>query len=254
MTDIQTLALDPAADLDQLLANAGADYAVHFETVRIGEQSFEILQLTDMDAYVDRLAAQLPPGMPLELPFWAKLWRTSFLLSYFVQRLEPARPNGTPRSMLEIGAGVGLCGLAAAAQGFDVTITDIAPEALLFTRINILKNGLEERARVAHADFTSGDLGRRYDIVLGSEVLYMEDTYRPLIRFLLRHLKHDTAAEAVLAKEFSRKAKKFFTLADRDFRIRSMEIGFKASDEDTGAKAEKHLCSIYRLSPKKIAT
>lgn len=233
------------APLDELLDAAKSRYEVAFEPVKIGGLELEILQLTHMDSYVEALAAQLTPGDSLELPFWAKIWRTSFLLSYYVQRL-PAQS----RSMLEIGAGVGVCGLFAASHGFQVTITDIHPEALLFTQINILKNDLQERARVAKADFTQDRLGRRFDIVLGSEVLYKEDTYRPLCKFLLDHLADSPGAEIVLAKEYTRKAAKFFNLAEREFSIRSQDIGYK-SDAPAGDR-EKHLCSIYRLSPRKI--
>ncbi len=233
------------APLDELLEAAKSRYEVAFEPVKIGEHELDILQLTNMDSYVEALAAQLTPGDSLELPFWAKIWRTSFLLSYYVQRL-PSQG----RCMLEIGAGVGLCGLFAARHGFEVTISDIHPDALLFTQINILKNGLQERASVASADFTQDRLGRRFDIVLGSEVLYKEDTYRSLCKFLLDHLKDSPEAEIVLAKEFTRKATKFFNLAEREFTIRSQDIGYK-SDTQANDK-EKHLCTIYRLSPKKI--
>lgn len=234
------------APLDELLDAAKARYQVAFEPVRIGEHELEILQLTDMDTYVEALAARLAPGDSLELPFWAKIWRTSFLLSFYVQRL-PAQD----RSMLEIGAGVGLCGLFAASHGFNVTITDVHPDALLFTQINVLKNGLQDRARVAKADFTQDRLDRRFDIILGSEVLYKEDTYRPLTKFLLAHLEDSAESEIVLAKEYTRKAAKFFNLAEREFDIKSQNIGYKSDDQAEGG--EKHLCTIYRLRPKKTS-
>ncbi len=233
------------APLDELLDAARARYKVAFEPMSIGEHALEILQITDMDSYVEALAAQLEPGDSLELPFWAKIWRTSLLLSYYVQRL-PAQG----RRMLEIGAGVGVCGLFAAKHGFDVTITDIHPDALLFTQINVLKNGLQDRARVARADFTQDRLGRRFDIILGSEVLYKEDTYRPLTKFLLAHLENSPEAEIVLAKEYTRKAAKFFNLAEREFDIKSQNIGYKTTPQ--AGDQEKHLCTIYRLRPRKI--
>jgi len=232
------------APLDELLDAARERHGVAFEPVSIGGHELEILQLTDMDRYVEELASHLAPGDSLELPFWAKIWRTSLLLSYYVQRM-PAQG----RSMLEIGAGVGLCGLFAARHGFEVTITDIHPDALLFTQINILKNGLQERARVARADFTQDRLGRRFDFILGSEVLYLEDTYRPLVKFLLAHIENSPQAEIVLAKEYTRKATKFFNLAEREFEIQSQNIGYKTSPQ--AGDQEKHLCSIYRLRPRK---
>lgn len=233
------------ASLDDLLALARSRYSVRFEPVTVGGTTLEFLQIDDMDAYIEQLARDLPEGMPLELPFWAKIWRTAFLVSYFVQRLEPAG-----KSMLEIGAGVGVAGLFAAARGFSVTITDIHPDALLFTRIAALKNGLAERVTVRRADFSADRLDERYDYILGSEVLYLEDHYRALVKFLAAHLKDDPAAEIILAKEYSRKAKKFFKLIEGDYAFKSLDMGFKGGDE---GNAEKHLATIYRIKPRRHA-
>ncbi len=233
-----------SAPLETLLAAAKARYDVAFEPVSVGGTTLDILQITDMDAYVERLLADLPPGMPLELPFWARLWRTSFLLAYFVQRLAP---DG--RSLLEIGAGLGMVGLFAAARGFDVTLTDIHPEALLFSQINVLQNGLEGRARVARADFTKDRLGRRFDCIVGSEVLYIEKDYKPMVKFLLAHLSEEPGAEVVLAKEYSRKAKKFFRKAQDHFLTSELTMGYKEDGQDAGdaATGEKHLAQIIRM-------
>lgn len=250
MTDI----LPPEnASLDELLAAAKSKYAVEFQPMRVGDISLDILQLADMDAYIERIAAALPSNpdqdMPKDidasLPFWAKIWNTSVLTAYVLQKFPAKGPYG-PRTMLEIGAGVGVVGLVAAKLGFKTTITDNNPDAVLFSRINIMQNGLAETARAELCDFTADGMDERYDLVVGSEVLYKEDTYRPLTKFLLKHLKDDPGAEIVLSKEYSRKAAKFFKLAEREFHMDSKEIGFK----NEGAK---HLCTVYRLKPRKTA-
>lgn len=244
-TDHQTApAVDLTAPLDELLDAARERFDVAFQPLTIGETTLDILQIADMADYVDRIAAH-SRGESIELPFWAKLWQTSILLGYFVQRL-PAEG----KSLLDIGAGIGVCGLFAAAHGFRTVITDIHPDALLFTQISILKNGLDDRAGVRRVDFTTDRLEERFDYVIGSEVLYKEDNYRPLVKFLLAHLKNTAEAEAVLAKTYGRTAKKFFTLAEKEFQMASKTVGFKATgDEDP----DKHLCTIHRLRAKKHA-
>ena len=231
-----------SAPLEDLLAAARARYDVVFEPVSVGGTTLQILQITDMDAYVERLLAELPPGMPLELPFWAKIWRTAFLLSYFIQRLP-----GEGKSLLEIGAGLGLVGLFAAARGFDVTLTDIHPEALLFSRINALQNGLGDRVTVARADFTVDRLGRRFDYIIGSEVLYVEKNFKPLLKFLRAHLAEGPQSEVIMAKEYGRKAKKFFKKAQEHFQFSEMTMGYKEESQEAGAAAEKHLVQIIRM-------
>jgi len=233
------------ATLDDLLTIARAKFTVAFEPITIDGRKLEILQIADMSAYLDQLAANAQQKQ-LVLPFWAKLWPASTLLSYFVQRL-PA-PEG--KTLLEIGAGLGLVGLFAAAVGFDATISDLSEDSLLFCRINILKNGLAERARVRKVDFTSDRLEQTFDYILGCEVLYREDDYRPLSKFLLRHLKTDSEAEAILSTDYTREAKKFFQYVEKEFLVQKKLIGYAAGKDNPDAK-ERCLCAIYRLKPRK---
>ncbi len=236
-----------SAPLDELLDAAKARYDVRFEPVTIGEHTLDILQIADLEALIDRLVQTSGAG-PIELPFWAKIWPTSILLSHFLRHLDPQ--GG--RSLLEIGAGVGICGLFAARQGFHTVITDIHPDALLFTQINILQNGLADRARTARADFTTDRLSQRFDVILGSEVLYMEDTYRGLLKFLEAHLSLDPAAEVVLAKDYHRKAARFFNMADKEFAVAERVVGYKEKNPGQDAP-ERKLSQIYRMRLRKHA-
>ncbi|MGM0425157.1 MAG: methyltransferase, partial [Thermodesulfobacteriota bacterium] len=83
----QPSTFSPEASLQELLDIANSKYQVHFETVKVGDHELQILQLADMEEYVDYLAETLHYGEKLELPFWAKIWPTSILLSYYLQRL-----------------------------------------------------------------------------------------------------------------------------------------------------------------------
>ncbi len=233
--------------LEDLLSQARSRFSCDFERVKIGAVELDILQLTDMEGYIDALAQT--SSQEIELPFWAKIWPTSILLGYFLQNY----PKSGETPLLEIGAGVGLCGLVAAQLGFSATITDNNEDALLFSQINILQNGLAQRARVAYADFTRTSLDRRFPLILGSEVLYHEETYRPLLKFLLRHISTSQESEVVLAKNYKLKAKHFFSLAGREFDIREKIIGYRESEPKAAQDNDKHLAQIYRMKPKKHA-
>jgi predicted nicotinamide N-methyase len=236
-----------SAPLDELMDLAKSRYDVCFEPVTIGDRTLEILQIADLPALIDRLVATAGTK-PVELPYWAKIWPTSMLLGHFLHHLDPT--GG--RSLLEIGAGIGICGLFAAARGFATVITDIHPDALLFTRINILQNGLEDRASVTRADFAADRLGRRFDVILGSEVLYLDDLHRGLIKFLMAHLSSDPSAEVVLAKDFHRRADRFFALAEKEFRIAERVVGYKEKSGDTD-EPERKLSHIHRMRLRKHA-
>lgn len=234
-----------SAPLDELLGLAKSRYDVRFEPVAIGGQTLEVLQIADIEALVDRLVATAGAG-PIELPYWAKIWPASMLLGHFLSHVGP----GDGRSLLELGGGVGICGLFAASRGFRTLITDIHPDALLFAQINILQNGLSDRAEVARADFAADRLGRRFDVILGSEVLYLEDLYRGLLKFLLAHLSLDPAAEVVLAKDYTRKATRFLGMAEKEFHLAERVVGYKETNPESG-EPERKLCQIYRMRLRK---
>ena len=63
-------------------------------------------------------------------------------------------PAGGRASLLDVGAGVGTVGLAAAVccPGLDVTLVERAPELAALACRNVGRNGLEARVRVVEAD------------------------------------------------------------------------------------------------------
>lgn len=224
---ILTLATAPDTRLDDLLTLARTRYAVHFEPVRLGEVAIDVLQISDLNAHIDRLLARASGPETLRLPFWAKIWPASFPMSLLLTRMDPA---GGPR-LLEIGAGVGLCGLVAARRGFDATISDIEPEALLFIRASILKNGLEATARAALLDFSTHRLETRFEVIVASEALYIPGSHVPLADCLLEHLA--PGGQVLLASDIARPAPKFFAHASRHFAMQRMEANYPGEDGQT---------------------
>lgn len=236
------------APLDELLDYAGQRFSVAFEPVSAAGRTLEILQITNMAEYVERIAEATAPGQGLELPFWARIWPASMILAHMAAAL----PLGPQAEVLEIGAGVGVCGLFAAAAGMRATITDINHDALVFAQVNVLHNGLADRTRVLRADFAADRLGRRFDAIVGAEVLYIEKLHRGLVKFLTAHLRPREGAQALLARDHERRSMRFFKLAEEEFTLSNKTVGCKATGED-GA-VERHLCDIVRLVPRKVVT
>ena len=69
-------------------------------------------------------------------------------------------------AVLDMGAGSGVCAIAAARHARRVVAVDINPAAVRCTRINTLMNALENKIEVAHGDLFAPVKGRRFDIVL----------------------------------------------------------------------------------------
>lgn len=225
--------------LDKLLARAEARFGkVGFEPVKVGDTTIEVLQVQDMPAYIERLVAKTPTGNTVQLPLWAKVWPSAMLLSMMTSQL-PVPPGAT---LLEVGAGVGVCGLFAASRGLNTLITDIEPDALLFSKINILKNGLEANADVAAVDFTSDSLDRTFDFIFGCEVVYEPAQYKALADFLLQHLADGPGREIVLSMENRATTGMFFEHVKE--RTKIMRREFPLPDGEDG---EKKSTVVYRM-------
>ena len=230
------LLTDQDATLDSLLAAANSICEVCFESVSLGGVDVEVLQIVDMPAYVDHLAARATDGKPLHLPFWAKLWPAALPMAMLLSRTPEL-----PKNLLEVGAGVGLCGLAAAKRGVPSLITDIEPEAVLFIRAAIVKNGLSQSARAEVVDFTATRLPERFDTVAASEALYLPQTHTGLLDFLTAHLSDSPTAQALLSCDDVRRPDAFMRLAAPTFRIQRM--GASRTDSDGNVQPS----TIYRL-------
>jgi predicted nicotinamide N-methyase len=113
------------------------------------------------------------------LPYWADVWPSSIILAGKLLELE-----GSGRTALELGCGVGLSTLAATTAGFDVLSTDYYEDALDVTRANVFRNlGRTARTRLVDWRHVPKDLGT-FDLVFASDVLY-EKEYALLLPIIL---------------------------------------------------------------------
>jgi predicted nicotinamide N-methyase len=92
-------------------------------------------------------------------------------------------PAGTP--VLELGAGVGLVGLAALAAEYRVTITDYDPTAVELALYNARRHGFDA-VRGHVLDWRTPGT-ERYPVLLGCELLY-EDRNHELLLEVCRSL------------------------------------------------------------------
>jgi predicted nicotinamide N-methyase len=115
------------------------------------------------------------------LPYWAELWPSALALARAVAR----RPL-TGRRTLELGCGLGLPAIAAAAAGGRVLATDWSPDAVAMTARNAERNGVELEARLFRWDAAPEQLGPPWPLVLASDVLYEARNVAPLLELLPR--------------------------------------------------------------------
>ncbi|MFL5488413.1 MAG: class I SAM-dependent methyltransferase [Gemmatimonadaceae bacterium] len=143
--------------------------------VSVGDRVYSILK----PANPDDLIREEDFVKDERLPYWADVWPSSIVLAERLLALD-----GTGRTALELGCGVGLCTLAATSAGFNVLATDYYEDALDVTRANVFRN-LGTTARTRHVDWRHlpDDLGT-FDFVFASDVLY-EKEYAELLPVIL---------------------------------------------------------------------
>lgn len=153
----------------------------HFEHGGVSVSYVRVPRLEDL---VDREALLREDAVP-EPPYWAHLWIGAFALARFViDRLgEGALRHG---SVLDLGCGLGLTGLVAARLGADVWFADSEEAPLRFVRESLRRGHLA--GHVERVDFVRDDMDRRFDVILGAEIVYAPEAYGPLADFLDRHL------------------------------------------------------------------
>jgi predicted nicotinamide N-methyase len=105
------------------------------------------------------------------LPYWAELWPAATALAETL-------PDVNGLRVVELGCGLGVTSLVAAAKGAEVTATDWAADAVTLLRENAARNGLLLKAEVR--DWRE-PWAERFDLALAADVLYERRNVEPLL-------------------------------------------------------------------------
>ena len=105
------------------------------------------------------------------LPYWAELWPAATALA-------EALPEVAGLRVAELGCGLGVTSLVAAARGADVTATDWSENAIELLRANAARNGLVLRAEAR--DWRE-PWDEHFDLALASDVLYERRNVEPVL-------------------------------------------------------------------------
>lgn len=183
-----------------------AAYDAQTVDLAIGGRAFRFHVPRTIERFID-------PDDPLRnFPLWAKIWEASLLLASKMA----TRKVCPGEHLIELGAGLGVAGLAAAAFGHAITITEYDPHALAFLEANRLENQCTT-ARVRRLDWHNLDLADRFDVILGSELIYKESDFmimRTLFQSLLK-----PGGEVLLTGEIRQTNKAFLDCMQSEFHI-----------------------------------
>lgn len=171
-------------------------YLTRQESIAIaGEDDLLIRSLLNNQQHADADGAAQRLGISTaQWPLFGLLWPSgAHLAAHLAQR--PVTPT---ERILEIGCGLGLASLVGHRRGADITASDLHPLAGAFLRENLRLNGLPPMKYrhgpwVQPAEAAPGDLQGRFDLIIGSDLLYERDDQGLLAAFIERHA--ETVAE-----------------------------------------------------------
>jgi predicted nicotinamide N-methyase len=193
-----------------------ADLSDRFDAVvldvPLGRHTFRILTVRDPDELLESIT---PETFALDerLPYWAELWTSSFALARVCLEDEPL----AGRTVLELGCGVGLAGIAAARAGATVTLTDYEQDALTFACWNAdanLSPGQRSRVALRHYDWRTPDSPGVFDVLLGADIVYERRAFAPLLNLFQKALA--PGGSALLAEPGRTPGRDFFAFAAQE--------------------------------------
>ncbi len=167
----------PSLDLKEIERRFGFVVRSH----RIGEMDLRVAQVDRVDDMVPEVYPEAVSAHG-DAPVWMITWPAALALAEYLVLHEDA----VGRRVLELGCGTAAPGIALERAGARVVCTDYDPLALAMARHNAGLNGcraLETRL----LDWYGPDLAGGFDLVVGSEIVYFEKSFHPLLEVLCKY-------------------------------------------------------------------
>ncbi|MDO9479816.1 MAG: SAM-dependent methyltransferase [Hydrogenophaga sp.] len=158
-------------------------YQVKTETVTLGGVGWRIRCLLDTQQYADPINISGELGIPpAGWSLFGQVWPSARVLALAMQThaLHGLR-------ILEMGAGLALSSLVLHRRGADVTVSDWHPLTESFLKDNLRINGLGPVKYQAGNWETSNPRLGRFDLLVGSDLLYERQQPAQLAGFIHRH-------------------------------------------------------------------
>lgn len=196
----------------RLYARLARRFELYDEQIPVGPLRVQFTRVADpekvLDALCERIDAheratgQRVNSDALGLPYWAELWDSAIGIAQWIAAggmdrvikidrgpLAPPPTARPPLRVMDLGCGMGLAGTVAALMGADVLFADIERDCLLFSALNAAR--YSDRARARKVNWQTDTLGERFDLIIGSDVLYDKTQWPFLDTFFRNHLADD---------------------------------------------------------------
>ncbi|MFW5431325.1 MAG: class I SAM-dependent methyltransferase [Methylophilaceae bacterium] len=165
---------------------------LRYQTIEFGKTDIHLCTLRDKQQFSDPEDVALDLGISSSLwPLFGVIWPSSIVLAHHMNDYDTVG-----KRILEIGCGMALTSLLLNEKNADITASDYHPEVETFLERNTkLNNGKPiafERADWAEETDTLG----RFDLIVGSDILYEDGHVEQLANFIENHA--NPACEIIL--------------------------------------------------------
>jgi predicted nicotinamide N-methyase len=170
-------------------------------------------------------------------PYWAYAWAGGLALAqHVVQRSELV----TGKRVLDLGAGSGLVGIAAALAGAQVSAAEIDPYGCAAIALNAAANGVN--LPLAEIDI-AGEVPNAFEMILAGDVFYLPEVAARMLPFLDRCVR---AGIAVLIGDPGR----------RDLPVdRLIEVAsYPVADVGDVRNRSERVGMVYALNPQQTSS
>ncbi|MDD9301136.1 MAG: methyltransferase domain-containing protein [Desulfobacter sp.] len=168
-------------------------FRICYKTIEVGSIDIHVRTLRDIMQFsdIDRVAEKLGISSAA-WPMFGVVWPSGEILANFMLDY-----NVKGKRILEVGCGIGLASLVLNHRLADIWATDYHPEAGSFLAENVILNKGKKIpfVRTGWAG-DENDLGR-FDLIIGSDLLYERDHVGLLSAFIDDHAKKQCAVVIV---------------------------------------------------------
>ena len=158
-------------------------YRTRQMVVRLGGHDYQVRALSDLQQFADPHHFAERIGISsAQWSLFGQVWPAGRVLAEAMTTCDV-----TGKRILELGCGLGLASLVLQHRGANIVATDMHPLARSFLEHNVALNGLPmldyRELRWAVPDDTLG----RFDLIIGSDILYERDHASLLAAVVERH-------------------------------------------------------------------
>jgi len=155
-------------------------YEVETVTHHVGGSDFRIRSLLNRQQFSDPDGSAEQAGVsPSSWPLFGVVWPAGLALAEEMSRFPIAG-----KTILELGCGIALTSLVLARRGADITACDHHPLAEAFLQHNLALNDLPVLPFRTAPWLGPNPLLGRYDLIIGSDILYERDEAGTLAAFI----------------------------------------------------------------------